>query len=159
FDFTRVVPMMTSQDLLSFLASGLVAILDAVTCVHGVSSLRIITVVRARSKKWLCAEEAPTYCGSRGQLSTTSHFSKVIGMSNPSLMACGLIKTPFTLYHVDTYARSSLFLDGDDGPFHLLTTIFSYKDRVTLVKYCVDVRGLQQHCTQECIWIPKRVDF
>ncbi|KAL2743002.1 hypothetical protein V1477_008491 [Vespula maculifrons] len=34
---------MTSQDLLSFLASGLVAILDAVTCVHGASSLRIIT--------------------------------------------------------------------------------------------------------------------
>ncbi|KAL2722008.1 hypothetical protein V1477_020828 [Vespula maculifrons] len=98
---------------------------------------------------------------------------QVIGMSNPSLMACGLIKTPFTLYHVDTYARSSLFLDGDDGPFHLLATvfrtrvrensqafaIFSYKDRVTLVKYCVDVRGLQQHCTQECIWIPKHVDF
>ncbi|KAL2733002.1 hypothetical protein V1477_015243, partial [Vespula maculifrons] len=137
-------------------------------------------VVRARSKKWLCAEEAPTYCGSRGQLSTTSHFSKVVGMSNPSLMACGLIKIPFTLYHVDTYARSSLFLDGDDGPFHLLATtfrtrvrekleflrlirvkviIFSYKNRVTLVKYCVDVRGLQQHCTQECIWIPKHVDF
>ncbi|KAL2721880.1 hypothetical protein V1477_020835 [Vespula maculifrons] len=64
----------------------------------------------------------PHICGSRGQLSTTSHFSKVVGMSNPSLMACGLIKTPFTLYHVDTYARSSLFLDGDDGPFHLLTT-------------------------------------
>ncbi|KAL2727681.1 hypothetical protein V1477_016957 [Vespula maculifrons] len=47
---------------------------------------------------------------------------QVVGMSNPSLMACGLIKTPFTLCHVDTYARSSLFLDGDDGPFHLLAT-------------------------------------
>ncbi|KAL2724624.1 hypothetical protein V1477_018485 [Vespula maculifrons] len=34
---------MTSQDLLSFLASRLVAILDAVTSAHGVSSLRIIT--------------------------------------------------------------------------------------------------------------------
>ncbi|KAL2747400.1 hypothetical protein V1477_004092 [Vespula maculifrons] len=79
-------------------------------------------------------------------------------MSNPSLMACGLIKIPFTLYHVDTYARSSLFLDGDDGPFHLLATS-SFCNRVTLVKYCVDVRGLQQHCTQECIWIPKHVDF
>ncbi|KAL2747547.1 hypothetical protein V1477_004239, partial [Vespula maculifrons] len=111
-------------------------------------------VVRARSKKWLCAEEAPTFCGSRGQLSTISHFSKVVGMSNPSLMACGLIKTPFTLYHVDTYARSSLFLDGDDGPFHLLATV-PHSRSVTLVKYCVDVRGLQQHCTQECIWIPK----
>ncbi|KAL2713816.1 hypothetical protein V1478_016373 [Vespula squamosa] len=54
-------------------------------------------VVRARSKKWLYAEEAPTNCGSRGQLSTTSHFSKVVGMSNPSLMARGLIKTLFTL--------------------------------------------------------------
>ncbi|KAL2730416.1 hypothetical protein V1477_016227 [Vespula maculifrons] len=31
-------------------------------------------------------------------------------------------QNPFTLYHVDTYARSSLFLDGDDGPFHLLAT-------------------------------------
>ncbi|KAL2727565.1 hypothetical protein V1477_016841 [Vespula maculifrons] len=116
------------------------------------------------------AEEAPTYCGSRGQLSITSHFSKVIGMSNPSIMACGLIIIPFTLYHVDTYARSSLFLDGDDGPFHLLATlsfcieslhfkVLKYKNRITLVKYRVDVRGLQQHCTQECIWIPKRVDF
>ncbi|KAL2733268.1 hypothetical protein V1477_014236, partial [Vespula maculifrons] len=85
-------------------------------------SQNFLSMVRARSKKWLCAEEAPTYCGSRGQLSTTSHFSKVVGMSNPSLMACGLIKIPFTLYHVDTYARSSLFLNGDDGPFHLLAT-------------------------------------
>ncbi|KAL2751383.1 hypothetical protein V1477_000541 [Vespula maculifrons] len=80
-------------------------------------------------------------------------------------MACGLIKIPFALYHVDTYARSSLFLDGDDGPFHLLTTsqVFAVslliESLVTLVKDCVDVHGLQQHCTQECTWIPKHVDF
>ncbi|KAL2724906.1 hypothetical protein V1477_018767, partial [Vespula maculifrons] len=53
-------------------------------------------VVRARSKKRLYAEKALTNCGSRGQLSTISYYSEVIDISNPSLMAFGLIKIPFT---------------------------------------------------------------
>ncbi|KAL2741922.1 hypothetical protein V1477_009551 [Vespula maculifrons] len=47
-------------------------------------------------------------------------------------MACGLIKTLLPFYHVDTYARSSLFLDGDDGPFHLLATAFRTRVREKL---------------------------
>ncbi|KAL2718207.1 hypothetical protein V1478_012083 [Vespula squamosa] len=72
-------------------------------------------VVRARSKKRLYAEEAPTNCGSRGQLSTISHYSQVIDILDPSLMTFGLIKIPFV-----TFARisnSHLNLNGNDN-FH-----------------------------------------
>ncbi|KAF7385257.1 hypothetical protein HZH66_012343 [Vespula vulgaris] len=51
--------------------------------------------------------------------------------------------------YANRWSKTMIGYGPEDNHF-----IFSYKNRVTLVKYCVDVRGLQQHCTQECIWIP-----
>ncbi|KAL2721882.1 hypothetical protein V1477_020702 [Vespula maculifrons] len=71
-------------------------------------------------KKRLYAEEAPTIRGSRGQLSTTSHFFR--GSYVSLRMARGLV-TYFYFFTTLSFCSSVvMFITGDDGLFHLLRT-------------------------------------
>ncbi|KAL2736950.1 hypothetical protein V1478_002329 [Vespula squamosa] len=73
--------------------------------------------LRDEAKKRLYAEEAPTNCGSRGQLSTTSHFFRG-SQYVPPMMTRG----PIIFFTTLSFCSSVVIvITGDDGPFHLLT--------------------------------------
>lgn len=78
-------------------------------------------------KKRLHAEEAPTICGSRGQLSTMNHFFR--GSHVPPIMVCCLI----ILYLNVSFCSSLIVIVcGNDGPLFHLPKSFIFTCQVLL---------------------------